>query len=179
VETVVYVPVDEIGVIGAVTLPMPVLNIPVAEMMATLYLPEGSKYVRFGGDMESITHFEKIVAPDTSSEFVQENLKLRKEVYERQSELEDYVNKKQVLTGDELSVIPDGTTMFELPLRGDSYRFVKLIVLSEESHITAYFLKTGIYRVGVLFLVLLVLYGMFRGVRRAFRGVRSVVKKET
>jgi hypothetical protein len=84
-----------------------------------------------------------------------------------------------VLTGDELSAIPDGTTMFELPLRGDSYRFVKLIVLSEESHVTAYFLKTGIYRMGVLFLVLLVFYGIFRGVLRVFRSVRSAVKKET
>jgi len=179
VETVIYVPVDEIGIIGAVTLPMPVLNIPVAEMMATLYLPENRRYVRFGGDMESIKHFEKIVAPDTSYEFVEENLRLRKEVYERQSELEEYVNKKQVLTGDELSAIPDGTTMFELPLRGDSYRFVKLIVLSEESSVTAYYLKTGIYRLFVLFLILLLFYGVLLGVRGVFRSVRSAVKKET
>ena len=179
VETVIYVPVDEIGMIGAVTLPMPVLNIPVAEMMATLYLPENRRYVRFGGDMEIIRHFEKIVAPDTSSEFVEENLRLRKEVYERQSELEEYVNKKQVLTGDELSAVPEGTAMFELPLRGDSYRFVKLIVLSEESCVTACYLKTGIYRVCVLILVLFFFYGVLKGVQKVFKSVRSAVKRET
>ena len=178
VETVIYVPVEEIGAIGKVDLPMPVLNIPVAEMMVTIYLPEKRRYVRFGGDMEPIKHFEKIVAPDTSSEFVEENLKLRKEVYERQSELEDYVNKKQVLTGDELSAIPEETTMFELPLRGDSYRFVKLIVLSEESRVTAYYLKTGIYRLCILLFVLILFYGVLRGVQRLFRRVRSAVKKE-
>ncbi|MBN1881148.1 MAG: hypothetical protein JW885_03155 [Deltaproteobacteria bacterium] len=179
VETVIFVPVHEIGVVGKVTLPMPVLNVPVAEMMATLYLPENRKYVRFGGDMEPIKHFEKIVAPDTSSEFVQENLKLRKEVYERQSELEEYVNKKQVLTGDELSALPEETAMFELPLRGDSYRFVKLIVLSEESRVTATYLKTGIYRLCVLFVILLLFFGVLKGVQMAFRSVRAAVKRET
>jgi hypothetical protein len=178
VETVIYVPVDDIGVIGKVTLPLPVLNVPVAEMMATLYFPENRKYVHFGGDMEPITHFEKIVAPDTSSEYVEENLKLRKEVYERQSELEDYVNKKQVLTGDELSALSEGTTMFELPLRGDSYRFVKLIVLSEESRVTACYVKTGIYRLCVLLLILLLFYLVLLGVRGGFRRLSAAVKKE-
>jgi hypothetical protein len=179
VETVIYVPVKRIGVVGAVTLPMPILNVPVAEMMATLYLPEGRRYVRFGGDMEPITHFERIIASDSSSEFVEENLRLRKEVYERQSELEEYINRNQVLTGDELSALSEGTAMFELPLRGDSYRFVKLIVLTEESRVTAYYLKTGIYRLCMLFLILLLFYGVLKGVQMAFRGVRSAVKRET
>jgi hypothetical protein len=179
VETVIYVPVDDIGAVGKVTLPMPVLNIPVAEMMATLYLPEKRRYIRFGGDMEPIKHFEKIVAPETSSEFVEENLKLRKEVYERQSELEEYVNKKQVLTGDELSAVPEETAMFELPLRGDSYRFVKLIVLSEESSVTAVYLKTGIYRLSVLVVFLLIFSLVLYCVHGAFRKLGSAVKKKT
>ena len=179
VETVIFVPVDDIGVIGKITLPLPVLNIPVAEMMATLYLPEKRRYVRFGGDMEPIKHFEKIIASDSSSEFVEENLKLRKEVYERQSELEEYVNKKQILTGDELSAVPEGATMFELPLRGDSYRFVKLIVLSEESSVTAVYLKTGIYRMCVLIVFLLIFYMVLVCVRGTFRKLGAAVKKKT
>ena len=53
---------------GRLVLPLPRLEVPTAEMMATIYLPEGKTYVSFGGDMERIGYFtyrygrDKIIA---------------------------------------------------------------------------------------------------------------------
>ncbi len=137
VETVIFVPVDESDTVGSISIELPTLNIPVSEMMLTLYLPKKNDYVHFGGDMEEIEYFERILEEkDTSSTFYQKNIKLRRDVYERQQRLEDVINQEENIAPDS-STVGDISSQFQIPLRGDIHRFVKLIVISEKSHVTA------------------------------------------
>ena len=120
-------------------------------MMVTFYLPERNSYLKFGGYMDKIEYFEVLLAPDASESFVEDNIKLRKEVYMRQNELEMDIEEKQNLNLDD-TIAP--APRFELPLRGEIHRFVKLIVISEETEVEAVYVDSRLFTSIVVFLVL-------------------------
>ncbi|MBN1574165.1 MAG: hypothetical protein JW984_13290 [Deltaproteobacteria bacterium] len=177
VETVIFVPVDESDTLGRILIELPTLNIPVSEMMLTLYLPERNDYVLFGGDMEEIEYFERILEEkDTSSAFYQKNIKLRRDVYERQQMLEDVINKDESIAPDS-STGEDVSSQFQIPLRGEIHRFVKLIVISEKSHVTANYVN-GRLMGGIKLAVFLALaIALFIGGRRFVREMGIRLKK--
>lgn len=168
VSVVIFVPVPEASAAGRLALPLPSLDIPTGEMMATFYLPEGLSYLSFGGDMEQIEYFSEVLAPEAKDSFVSENLRLRKSVYERQEDLENAINEQERLidTGAGVPTTPEG---FDLPLRGKVFRFVKLIAMGEETGVRAVYIDRRL----VIILVMLgaalggVLLLRFRGVLRA------------
>jgi hypothetical protein len=174
VETVIFVPVDESDTMGRISIELPTLNIPVSEMMLTLYLPEKNDYVGFGGDMEEIEYFKKILEEkDTSSTFYQKNIKLRRDVYERQQRLEDWINKEETVSPDS-SIGGDVSSQFQIPLRGDIHRFVKLIVISEKSHVTANYVNGRLMGAVKLIVFLAIAAALFIGGRWLVRvkGIR-------
>jgi hypothetical protein len=177
VETVIFVPVNESDGMGKITIELPTLNIPVSEMMATLYLPEKNNYVGFGGDMEEIEYFERILEEkDTSSSFYQKNIKLRREVYERQQKLEDVLNQNEMIAPDSAPG-GDSSSQFQIPLRGEIHRFVKLIVISEKSRISATYVNGRLMRVVKLLIFLAVAAALFVGGRKIMRERGIALKK--
>ncbi len=171
VETVMLVPVSGVGLFGTLILPLPSIDVPVAQMMATFYLPEKKAYLRFGGDMDEIEYFEKILAPDTSTSFIEDNIKLRKDVYMRQNELERVIDEEQTL-----DLIEPGEVVaprFDVPLRGKVKRFVKLIVIEEESSVSATYIDSRIFALFILILVLGISAASFLAIKKLV----SVVKK--
>lgn len=151
VSVVIFVPVRTMGLGGRLSLPLPGLDIPTGEVMATCYLPEHASYLSFGGDMEAIEYFTEVLAPDASESFMTENLRLRKTVYERQNELENVINEQQQLPdkagGAGLPPAPEG---FDLPLRGKVFRFVKLIAMGEETGVRAVYVDRRLLAAGIV-----------------------------
>jgi len=168
VETIIFVPVNKSKTFGKIVMELPTLNIPVSEMMATLHLPEKNNYVNFGGDMDEIEYFEEILKvkeEDTSSSsFYQKNIKLRREVYERQQKLEDVVNWNETISPDS-KIGGDPSSQFQVPLRGEIHRFVKLIVISEKSQVTATYVNGSLLWKIKLFILLIAAIGLLIVVR--------------
>jgi hypothetical protein len=154
VSVVALVPTDSMGLSGRLVLRLPRLEVPTAEMMATLYLPERKSYLSFGGDMEEIEYFTEVLAPEASESFVKENLRLRRSSYERQEELEDAINEQQQMPEKGGVALPPAPEGFDLPLRGKPFRFVKLIVLGEETTVTARYVDTRLLAAIVVLLVI-------------------------
>jgi hypothetical protein len=155
VSVVIFVPTKKMGAAGSLVLPLPRLEIPTGEMMATLYLPEGMSYLSFGGDMERIEYFSEVLSTDASESFVTENLRLRKSVYKRQEDLEDAINRQeQTLEKEGTGGLPPAPEGFDMPLRGKVYRFVKLVVMGEETRVAARYVDTRLLiAVIVLFVI--------------------------
>jgi hypothetical protein len=170
VETIIFVPVNKSKIFGKIVMELPTLNIPVSEMMATIHLPEKNSYLSFGGDMDEIEYFERILKVKeedrSSSSFYQKNIKLRREVYERQQQLEDVVNWNEPITPDS-KIGGDPSSQFQVPLRGEIHRFVKLIVISEKSQITATYINGSLMWKMKLFVLLIAAVGLLMVVRKS------------
>jgi len=156
VSVVIFVPVPEIGFAGRPYFELPRLEIPAGEVMATFYLPETASYLSFGGDMEAIEYFTEVLSSDASESFVTENLKLRKAVYERQEDLERAINEQEQMPEKGGAGLPPAPEGFDLPLRGKSFRFVKLIVMGEETGVSAVYVDRRAVIVIVMLLAVLI-----------------------
>ncbi len=175
VSVVIFVPTPTLGWAGRLFLPLPRLEIPTGQVMATFYLPEGMSYLSFGGDMEQIKYFTELLSPGSSESFVEENLRLRKSVYERQEDLENVINEQQQMPDKGGAGLPPAPEGFDLPLSGKVYRFVKLITMGEETSVVATYVDLRLLVAGILLLLIVVGGGALRYRRK----LRSIVTGRT
>jgi hypothetical protein len=170
VSVVIFVPTKTLGWAGRLLLPLPRLDVPTGQMMATFYLPEGIAYLSFGGDMERIEYFTEVLSSKAPTSFVSENLRLRKSVYERQEDLEKAINEQQQMPDKGGAELPPTSEGFDLPLRGKVFRFVKLITMGEETSVSAAYVDGRLIIIVVLLPVILVGGCVFR-FRRTIRNI--------
>ena len=171
VSVVIFVPTDPTGWAGRLRLALPRLDIPTGEMMATFYLPERASYLCLGGDMEQIEYFAELLSPGSSESFVEENLRLRKAVYERQEDLENVINEQQQMPDKGGTVLPPAPEGFNLPLSGKVFRFVKLITMGEETSIVVTYVDRRLLVMGGLLLLAAVGGGALRYRRKILSAI--------
>ncbi len=156
VSVVIFVPTRVLSWGGRLELPLPRLEIPTGQIMATFYLPEGVSYLSFGGDMEPIEYFTEVLSSDASESFVSENLRLKKSVYERQEDLENTINEQQQMPAKGGADLPATSEGYDLPLRGKVFRFVKLIGMGEQTSVRAVYVDRRLAAIVIALLVILV-----------------------
>ncbi|MBN2225042.1 MAG: hypothetical protein JW765_10235 [Deltaproteobacteria bacterium] len=156
VSVVIFVPTKTLGLAGRLLLPLPRLEIPTGQMMATFYLPEGMSYLSFGGDMEPIEYFTEVLSSEATKSFVSENMRLKRSVYERQEELEEAIYEQQQMPDKTGAELPPASEGFDLPLRGKVFRFVKLIGMGEETSVSAVYVDRRLTIIVICLLVIAV-----------------------
>jgi hypothetical protein len=155
VSVVIFVPTRTLGWGGRLELPLPGLEIPTGQIMATFYLPEGVSYLSFGGDMEPIEYFTEVLSSGAKESFVSENLLLRKSVYERQEDLENTISKEQQIPSKGGADLPPSAEDYDLPLKGKVFRFVKLIGMGEATNVRAVYVDRRLIIIIICLLVIL------------------------
>lgn len=164
VELIYFAPLDEMKKRGRLETIYPKADIPASEMLVTLYLPPRFKYKDFEGDLEEIEELppEPRISLSTISEPLvslgEEIKSARPQSYSKRALSRQSAMEKEIadeIMAQQAAPAPPGkpaegrgrtgmfSVKFNVPLRGETFRFSKLLVMDEAPELSFRYKETG------------------------------------
>jgi hypothetical protein len=197
VELIYFTPLAKMEKKGQMSVVFPQADLPASEMLVTLYLPDKYKYTKFEGDLAEVEGGMEELAPrDKPSAQAPETSYFRSKSSERalnrqmqmEKELADELRSLEYAQTPSPAEEPDKPrptgmlpVQFSVPLRGETHRFSKLLVIAESPQLSFHYKERGKpfpWRWAALVIVLIILALILALLIQALRWLGARVRKD-